>query len=313
MITRIKDCATEVNSMSTKIGSVIHTAKLRLAMAGFVAMSVSAVVLAAPEPGDTGAAEEKRSSISLHRVRGGRDNPTESRETTEDYGPLVTTGDRSKPGTGAKLSKPGVADSPVLEGGVTQSASLDFWFYEADVILYNDDDNDGFYHGIDLLFDVDTNFAAADIYAVLYLSYEGGPWNEYAVTEDYTIFGTSGSDEYVLETELMSGYLTGSYDLLIEVFDAFDSTFLTSFGPVDTSELAYLPLEDYNRDAPVEVVVVHNHHGGGGSLDQWFLSALVLLLMISAVRKIWRRRNDAPVRIDSPAPHQRNRGVRAGL
>lgn len=295
MITRIKDCATEVNGMSTKIESAFSYAGIRLMIIGLLAISASAVVLAAPENGEAGTAGEERSSISLHHVRGGRDNPTETRETTEDYGALVTTGDRSKPGTRGELSKPGVGDA------VSQSGSFDFWFYEADVILYNDDDNDGYYHGIDLLFDVDTNFLSADIYAVLYLSYEGGPWNEYAATEDFTIFGASGTDEYVLETELMSGYLTGSYDLLIEVFDAFDGTFLTSFGPEDTSELAYLPLEDYNRDAPLEVVVVHNR-GGGGALDHWFLSALVLLLMISAVRKIWRRRNDALVRIDSPPP-----------
>jgi hypothetical protein len=135
----------------------------------------------------------------------------------------------------------------------------------------------------------------------MYLSFEGGPWNEYAATDDFTIYGASGSDEYVIETELMSGYLTGSYDLLIEVFDSFDGAFLASFGPQDTSELAYLPLEDYNRDEPIEVIVVHEH-GGGGALDQWFLSVLVLLLTFSAVRKIWRRRNDALVRIDSPAP-----------
>ena len=59
----------------------------------------------------------------------------------------------------------------------------------------------------------------------MYLSYEGGPWNEYAETEDFTIFGTSSEDEYVLVSELMSGYPTGSYDILIELFDAYDGAF----------------------------------------------------------------------------------------
>jgi len=295
MVARIKDCATEVIVMSTKIESVFSYVNLRLVFIGVLAMSVSAVVLAAPENSGSGTAEIKRSSISLHTVRGGRDDPADVRETTEDYGALVTIGDRNKPGARTTLSKPGVS------GTVAESPSFDFWFYEADVILYNDDDNDGYFHGVDLLFDVDTNFSSADIYAVLYLSYEGGPWNEYAATEDFTIFGASGSDEYVIETELMSGYLTGSYDLLIDIFDAYDGSYLTSYGPDDTSELAYLPLEDYNRDEPIEVIVVHEH-GGGGALDYWLLSTLILLLMISAVRKIWQRRNDALVRIDSPAP-----------
>jgi hypothetical protein len=281
--------------MSTKIGKVLHASKLHFLIGGYIALGVSSIALAETGTGETGSVVEDRTSISLHKIRGGRENATGVRETTEDYGPLMTVGNRSKATTRNGSSK----SSPA--GVEAQSASLDFWFYQADVILYNDDDNDGFYHGIDLLFDVDTNFLAADIYAVLYLSYEGGPWNEYAVSEDFTIYGTSGSDEYVLQTELMSGYLTGSYDLLIEVFDAYDSAFLASFGPDETSELGFLPLEDYNRDAPADVVVVH-HYGGGGAIDQWLLGALVLLLMFSAAARIWRRRNDSLVRIDSDAP-----------
>jgi hypothetical protein len=139
---------------------------------------------------------------------------------------------------------------------------------------------------------------------VLYLSLDGGPWNEYGITDDFTIFGTSGTDEYVMVTELMSGYPTGSYDLLIELFDAYDGTFLAEFGPVDTSELAYLPLEDFNRDAPPvpEVqVVVNEGSGGGGAIDGWFIAVFLLLLLGSGIRRIWRHRNDSLMRIDSPA------------
>ena len=158
------------------------------------------------------------------------------------------------------------------------SPNTEFWFYSAEVDLYYDHDADGYYYGLDLWFDVDTNFAAADVYAVVYLSFEGGPWNEYAVTEDFTIFGTSGDDDYVIETELISGYPTGSYDLLIEVFDPFDGAFLASIGPAGTSELAFLPLEDSDRDAPVVIVYPNlTGHGGGGSLG------VLMLLMLCGV------------------------------
>lgn len=250
-----------------------------------------ALIVAAPASGEE---TEVRTSISKHHVSGGRDNPSDIRETSEDYESLATEGGRTAKETRGSNASP--------SAGLTQKAgSFDFWFYEADVILFNDDDNDGYYHGIDLLFDVDTIYAAADVYAVLYLSLDGGPWNEYGVTEDFTLFGTSGGDEYVMVTELMSGYPTGSYDLLIELFDAYDGAFLTSFGPEDSSALGYLPLEDYNRDAPEPQVVV-NHGGGGGSVDGWFIGILLLLLFASAIAKIWRRRNDTLMRIDSPAP-----------
>ena len=68
--------------------------------------------------------------------------------------------------------------------------------------------------------------------------------------------------------------MTGSYDILIELFDAYDNSFLAYIGPDDTSELAFLPLEDADRDvADVPEVIVVNH-GGGGSLGYLFILAL---------------------------------------
>lgn len=166
---------------------------------------------------------------------------------------------------------------------VAQSANPNFWFYMADVELFNDFDRDGYYYGIDLLFDADTAYTSAEVYAVIYLSYEYGPWNEYAETADFTLFGTSGSDDYTVETELVSGYPTGNYDILIELYDAWDNSFLASFGPDDTSELSLLPLEDSMRDAGStgETQVVVNS-GGGGSFS-W-----LLLLGLLAVRMTLR-------------------------
>ena len=237
-----------------------------------------------------------RSSVSTHTVAGGRGNDSASAVTKDEFGALIVEGSRSTAETRGSSSKPGAGSN------TAESAGFDFWIYDIDVDLFNDDDVDGYFHGIDVLFDVDTNFSAADIYAVLYLSFEGGPWNEYADTEDFTIFGSSGSDEYVLVSELMSGYPTGSYDLLIEIFDSYDGTFLASHGPIDSSEMSFLPLEDFNRDAPFDEVQVVVSQGGGGAIDAWLLNLLLLVLFASAARKIWRHRNDGLVRIDSPAP-----------
>lgn len=237
-----------------------------------------------------------RVSNSSHYSDGGRVRTQAPRESTDVYAPLETDGPRTKSPGVLAYSKTGSSAT------ASQAASPDVWFYSADIILFGDDDIDGYYFGIDLLFDADTAWSAFDVYAVTYLSFEGGPWNEYAVTEDFTIFGSSGSDEYVLVTELMSGYPTGDYDLLIELFDTFDGAFLASYGPEETSALSFLPLEDFHRDAPVQEVVIIESHGGGGSLDGWLLGVLILFLLISASRKIWRHRNDALVRIDSPAP-----------
>lgn len=190
------------------------------------------------------------------------------------------------------LSVKGMRSSPSKQ----QNAGNDFWFYTADVVLFNDDDFDGFYWGIDLLFDADTYYDAADVYAVLYLSLEGGPWNEYAVTDTFTIYGATSDDEYVMVTELMSGYPTGYYDILIELFDAYDGAFLASFGPGDTSELSFLPLEDFNRDDPGFDAPVVINHGGGGASDWWILAAMLLLWLGITLRNDRKRRQEAEIR-----------------
>jgi len=80
----------------------------------------------------------------------------------------------------------------------------------------------------------------------------------------------------------MSGYSTGSYDLLIELFDSYDGAFIASFGPEDSSGLAFLPLEDFGRDAPViEQRVVVTHSGGGGAIGIWLLLGLLAVRVVS--------------------------------
>lgn len=158
-----------------------------------------------------------------------------------------------------------------------QTPDIDFWFYSADVELHLDRDADGYFHSIDLWFDADTWYDEADVYAVAYLSYEGGPWNEFAATDDFTIYGSSSDDDYFIETDLMSGYPAGSYDLLVELFDAYDGSFLASFGPDDSSDLGFLPLEDAERDAPVIAVRSVVVRQGGGS------TGLLMLLLLAGI------------------------------
>lgn len=190
---------------------------------------------------------------------------------------LNTSGPRQKPRLANAQQK--------LSSVARATANVDFWFYEADVVLFSDFDNDGYYYGIDLLFDVDTVFSDADVYAVIYLSHNFGPWNEYAETEVFSIFGASADDQYVVETELLSGYVTGDYDLLIEIYDTYDGAFVASFGPDESSELSLLPLEDASRDAPQETIVVVSSGSGGGGAAAWL--SLLMLLSVAVLR--WTR------------------------
>lgn len=220
-----------------------------------------------------GGDDSPRVSRSTQQLRADRDRGAAGRTAEYEYAALRTS---DAPTKGTRSSAPG-------KSGAVQSVSpnTDFWFYAADVVLFNDNDADGYYHGIDLLFDADTYYVEADVYAVVYLSLAGGPWNEYAVTDDFSIFGATSDDEFVVVTELLSGYPTGSYDLLIELFDAYTDEFLASYGPVDTPELAFLQLEDTGRDIRHETTTVVVTERGGGSGGP----ALLLGLLFAGLRR----------------------------
>ncbi len=239
---------------------------------------LAAITLYSAETFATDDVAANRVSITTKNTKAQRDNGVAGVVTEDEFIALKVSGERT---TGNRAT--GQLKGTAL---TAQSPNVDFWFYSADVVLFNDQDRDGYYHGIDLLFDADTYYTVAEVYAVVYLSYEGGPWNEYGATENFTIFGSSSDDDYVLVSELLEGYPAGSYDILIELFDAYDDTFLAWIGPEDTSELAFLPLEDANRDAAVVPEVIVVNRGGGGSLG-WLL---ILGLVLTAVtrRRLWR-------------------------
>jgi hypothetical protein len=220
---------------------------------------------------------EPRVSITSQGLRLNRSSVEKQVKSQDELPPLLKSGSRDQSTRAGKQQK--------LSAGAPQSGMQavndDFWIYSAGVELYSDQDFDGYYVGIDLTFDADTIYDVADVYAVLYLSYDLGPWNEYAATDDFAIYGASGDDEYFIETELVSGYPTGSYDILIELFDAYDGTFVASFGPDESSQLAYLPLEDIGRDTPRGTTVIIEQGGGATGL----LGLLALLGVAGLARR----------------------------
>lgn len=233
----------------------------------FIALPLAFVLLTASIPSAIASENDARISITAEGLVSQRGAMSETEPSRDEFAALALSGSRSKATRASGQQK--------TSGNDARAPNTDFWFYTADVELFTDRDRDGYYTGIDLLFDADTYYDVADVFAVIYLSYEYGPWNEYAETETFTIFGASADDEYIVETDLIEGYPTGNYDILIELYDTYDNSFVASFGPEDTSELAILPLEDDVRDAPqgttTQVVV---NSGGGGSLSGFLLLGL---------------------------------------
>ena len=124
----------------------------------------------------------------------------------------------------------------------------DSWIYDATTDIFADRDSDGYYRYLRVQFDADTIYTDAYVYAEIYLSADGTAWEHLYSTQDFPIWGSDPDDDYEVETELVSGYSTGLYDVLIELYDADTGELVDEYGPNESPLFSVLPLEDSGRD-----------------------------------------------------------------
>lgn len=156
----------------------------------------------------------------------------------------------------------------------------DFGIYSATTYLQDDYDSDGFYQTFSVIFDADiysyTPSQLGEVYALLYISKNGGPWTHYYTTDNFLIEGETDVDEYEVVTTFLSGYSADHYDILIDLYQVGYSDIVTSYSSNDSNALYALSLESADYDEPyVEpyIEVIEVSHGGS-------LSILIILLFL---------------------------------
>ncbi|MEJ2612739.1 MAG: choice-of-anchor H family protein [Candidatus Thiodiazotropha sp.] len=176
---------------------------------------------------------------------------------------LVISGNRSE-----RLSQRSV---------IADYSGSDFTIFDAMTVTSRDDDDDGYYHRLKVVFDADVSSGRVRVYAKLYLSLEGGPWNHYFTSDTFLVDHDSSKDDYEVVTRLLDGYPPGYYDVLIELYDVDGDILVAEYGPNEDRDLATLPLEDRYQDDD-------GSDGGGGATG---LGILLLGLIVPLFRK-WR-------------------------
>lgn len=166
------------------------------------------------------------------------------------------------------------AASPAL---YANSVYRDFYIYDAYSRLFVDNDFDGFYQTFSVTFDADVSGAyineTANVFAELYLSRNGGPWEHYYTTDIFTIFGDATDDDYEVLTTLESGYTTDHYDVLIDLYEVGYGDIVATVSSNDFDSLYALPLESRYWDE--EYIEIETEHGG--TMSQWGILALLIL------------------------------------
>jgi hypothetical protein len=185
----------------------------------------------------------------------------------------------------SRLDQADVDEHQALEvsGSRTQAAAQrpyaayalgdDLQIFDAHTVISRDDDDDGYYHRLKVVFDADSSDDEVWVYARLYLSLEGGPWNHYYTTETFAVEGDVSDDAYEVVTRLTDGYPTGYYDVLIELYDEYDDLLAVNYGPYEDGDLAALPLEDSYRDD------YDDGYGGGGASGLMMMLLLCMLVL----------------------------------
>lgn len=185
--------------------------------------------------------------------------------------------------TSVERSRSGTKSDSTTASAVFEEA----WIFDANVELFDDFDADGYFTYLRVSFDADSIYTDHYVYARLFLTIDGITWDEYHITDDFLIEGSSPFDVYEVETELVSGFPPDLYDVLIELYDADFGHFLGEFGPAQSSAFSLLPLEDVDNDIVQTTVVVTTESGGGAS----GLFTLIGLGLFAAASGISRRRH----------------------
>jgi hypothetical protein len=163
---------------------------------------------------------------------------------------------------------------------------VNFWIFDAWVELSGDDDDDGYYHHIKTSFDADVDTSLETVYAKLFLSYRGGPWVQFADTELFEIHYDSMSDSYEVETELLEGFETGDYDVLIELHSLYHAGVVASVVLYQDADGYAISLEDFEHDDTYsnEFIVSTSYTSTGGDYlvveEEYYAGSLSWLGML---------------------------------
>jgi len=182
----------------------------------------------------------------------------------------------------ARKSAHDIAAMQNLSNTTRSFSNGSFVIYEGYSQLIEDFDGDGYYQTFSVTFDADlVSYNAHDeavVYAELYLSENGGPWEHYYSTDSFVIHGESADDEFEVYSTLAQGFTTNHYDVLIDLYEEGYPNIVASYSSDDSNSLYALPLESSDYDVVYveyyEEVIIH---GGGTSILVLIISIISLM------------------------------------
>ena len=166
-----------------------------------------------------------------------------------------------------------------------------FVIYEGYSQLIEDFDSDGYYQTFSVTFDADlitySPYDEAAVYAELYLSENGGPWQHYYTTDSFVIHGESSDDIFEVYSTLAQGFNPNHYDVLIDLYEVGYPNIVASYSSDDSNSLYALPLEssDYDVEYIEYYEETHIYGGSGGVVSLLVLLTLMLRRLLGKLNR----------------------------
>ena len=200
-----------------------------------------------------------------------------ARETSDNLASQITN---KTPRRSARKSAYDIAEIKNVSNTSRSFSDGNFVIYEGFSQLIEDYDGDSYYQTFSVTFDADLvthdTHGEAVVYAELYLSENGGPWQHYYSTDSFVIHGESTGDTFEVYSTLAQGFTTNHYDVLIDLYEEGYPDIVASYSSDDSNSLYALPLESSDYDvAYVEYYQETTIHGGSTSI-----LALIMLIII---------------------------------
>ena len=210
-------------------------------------------------------------------------NMTRNELITEKHLP---TGKKNSPSLHRAMLK-NIASTPNTNNTRRSFSDGNFVIYQAYSQLIQDYDADGYYQTFSVTFDADlithNPHDEAVVYAELYLSENGGPWQHYYTTDNFIIHGESSEDEFEIYSTLSQGFNANHYNVLIDLYESGYSNIVASYSSDDTNRLYALPLESSDSDM-IYIEYNDDEHSHGGATS---LMALLMFFTIFFMRRFY--------------------------
>ncbi len=123
-------------------------------------------------------------------------------------------------------------------------------FVDVGTLLFSDGDRDGFFSGFSVSVDIDiihSSYREIPVFVRVFLRPPEEPFQLFHVSDRFSVFRSLVSDTYRIESELVSNFPAGYYDMQLELVDAITGETLDVIDALSHRALVALPLESIDQ------------------------------------------------------------------